>query len=305
MDPKSLWPPLLAVYANGCEGSTAVVEQARALLRALGAPNVVDWLPEPFHRGKWRGLTPCNDTADVRLLGPRVRCLYYAAVSATYVFKVDTALFESRVARCGMLDAYRALAVPVLVFARQSALQCLACGVRDCFNRQTGGDALATLVDAKGRPLPFCRRFNRSDADIRGPADAARASLQQGARVRIVTRDPLHFCARLNAMRASKSVNARVVYLQRRNIDAAPMPRTFHQLLLDRNTARRAAAWRDWLAHGVPAVAAMNRGSAEATIAKTMPPPPKPLLRSVWDQYEDPKGVRALAAAGGCLSAAT
>jgi len=298
------WPPLLALYVHGCEASSSLVQTTRALLRALGAPRVSNWVGEPYNKNQWGWPAECNETAHAHALGVRLNCLHRlaAADASTYVFKVNTALFESPQARF-LLDAYRKLAVPVLVYARESALQLLACCVRDCFNTQTGGEKFATLVDAAGRPMPLCRRFNNSYRGMRGPADAVRASVEAGSRVRLVTNDSAAVCARLNALRASRSLGRRSAFLRIHGMDAAPAPASFEQLLLDANASRRAAAWRVWLSHGVPAVAAFPPSRAEAIIAHALPPVRPSACSNVWAHYESPAAVRALAREGGCVDA--
>jgi hypothetical protein len=286
------WPPLIGVYVNGCEGSISLILTARTLLGGLGGA-VADWTVEPFHPLK--SVSPCVQ----RQPAVRLRCLRQMAVAtnATYVFKVNKKTFEqSRKVRA----AYRTLGIPVLTYARQSPLEFFACAVRDCFDEQSGGESAATLVDASGRRMSLCRRFNVSQKGARGPADATRASIDAGARVRIMTKNSRAFCARLRTIRASKSLAARVWFLQRQGIDPRPAPATFEQLHIDTNRPRRAAAWADWLAHGVPAVAAMQRKDVETAFARLLPPPPSPPPRSVWDQFEDPGAVRALAQSGRC-----
>ena len=305
--PSPAWPPILGVFVEGCEGSSSLVRTTRALLNELGAPDVVSWPSEPFNPNQWSLPAACNGTARrMQTPGPRLQCLYRLArkAKATYVVKVTKRVLESGRAGTGLLAACRALGVPILVYARESALQTLACGVRDCFDAVTGGDEVATLVDANAQPLPLCRRFNRSNGVVRGPVDAVRTSMDAGARVRIVTTDPIVFCARLTAIAASKRVANRVKFLQLHELDAHPVPATFEQLHLDTDRPRRAATWTAWLAHGVAAIARMPRSRVESTISAILPPAPSPPAPPVWAQYEDPGALYALADAGGCTSSA-
>ena len=308
------WPTALGIHANGCEGSSSLVDTSRALMRALGGGRrrVLDWCSEIHHWSKQDCHPECAHTAG--RAADRLQCVYSragATPNATFVYKTGYVANDFSHAPADLLVAYRRLRIPILVYSRPSAYQGFACGVRDCFGRMTGGETMATLVDAEGRVVPHCRRFNNTHGNGRGRvADAKRAGVAAGSKVRIVTTNASAFCDHVLALHRAKRLDARVAYLQRarllppataRAATATARAATFEQLHLDANATRRAAKWASWLASVVPAIAAMPRARVEALIAARLPPPPPPLPVSA--QYEDPEGVYALARAGGCADA--
>lgn len=306
------WPTMLGIHVGNCEGSTSLVRTTRTLLHVLGGGKrrIVNWNSEIHSRFQQQQPLECARVAGRAT--ERMRCLHgllRAMSNGTLVFKTGFHFFACEHTSPDLLGVYRRMHIPFLAYTRPSAYQGLACGVRDCFTNLTGGESVATLVDANGRVVPRCRRFSNTWPKGRGVADAVRAGVRSGSKVRIVTTDAAAFCTRVLGLHETKRLNARVAYLQRTRLlppgraAASARSATFEELHVDANATRRAAKWASWLASAVPAVAAMPRARVEATVAAHLPPPPSPPLPPVSAQYEDPDAVYALATAGGCADA--